>query len=84
MTREIVAARRVISQSAGIPMSDIVGVRAPYLDVNPEQRRVLWQNGFLYDSSLIEEGTGSSLSTGPAGRVWPFTLQDGIPIICAW
>lgn len=29
--------------------SDVVGFRAPFLETKPEQRQVLYENGFLYD-----------------------------------
>lgn len=34
-------------------------------------------------SSLIEEGAGASISTGPANRVWPWDMAQGIPTNCA-
>lgn len=33
----------------GVPAGDIVGFRAPYLDVDPAVREVLAASGFLYD-----------------------------------
>ena len=33
-------------------------------------------------SSLIEETTGASVSTGMSDRVWPFDLANGSPINC--
>lgn len=135
------------------PRSDIVGFRAPFLETDETVRKVLGDNGFLYDrcavpfsaadvlsrpschaaqrvvgatlnrqaprilhsspppsisehmachsplrvcpavphssrhappyrSTLIEETTGASVSTGLADRVWPFDLADGSPINC--
>lgn len=39
---------------------------------------------YPFRSSLIEEGTGNSLSGGMAARVWPFQADEGIPINCDW
>jgi hypothetical protein len=35
-------------------------------------------------SSLIEEGTNNSLNYGMSKRVWPFQMNDGNPMNCAW
>jgi hypothetical protein len=43
---------------------------------------VLHHSGFLYDSSLLEDPTGESLSRGMAARVWPYTLQNGVAQNC--
>lgn len=45
--------------------------------------QVLNENGFLYDSPILE-GSISSISDGMGARTWPYTLQDGIPQNCAW
>lgn len=70
--------------ACGIPSSDIQGFRQPFLQSSPTVRGVLQRGGFKYDSSLLEVAAGASLSDGPAARVWPYTLQDGIPQNCAW
>lgn len=44
--------------------------------------QVLAANGFLYDASLIEKPEGESMSKGLGARVWPYSLQDGIPQNC--
>lgn len=33
-------------------------------------------------SSLVELGGGASLSQGMGKRVWPFTLDHGVPLAC--
>ena len=48
----------------------------------PAHPQVLHRGGFLYDSSLLEDPTGESLSRGMAERVWPYTLQDGVAQNC--
>lgn len=45
--------------------------------------QVLAEAGFLYDSTILEE-VHASLSSGPASRVFPYTMQDGIPQNCGW
>ncbi|KAI7841427.1 hypothetical protein COHA_004822 [Chlorella ohadii] len=79
---QILGARTKIA-ACGIPQSDIVGFRQPFLESNPTVRQVLKSNGFLYDSTILEEPT-NSISNGMAARTWPYTLQDGVPQNCAW
>ena len=45
--------------------------------------QVLLENGFLYDSTILETPQ-TSLSSGQGARVWPYTMQDGVPQNCAW
>jgi hypothetical protein len=45
---EIVGARTDLV-ACGVPESDIVGARAPYLAADQTMRKVLFENGFLYD-----------------------------------
>lgn len=35
-------------------------------------------------STLIEEGSGKSLTRGMGSRVWPWDMTNGIPIACGW
>ncbi|KAL4422676.1 hypothetical protein ABPG75_008873 [Micractinium tetrahymenae] len=79
--KEIVGARSDITD-CGIPESAIKGFRSPYLDTNPKVRQVLAEAGFEYDSSLIENTKGASVSNSFADRIWPFDMGDGIPINC--
>lgn len=44
--------------------------------------QVLAANGFLYDASLIENPEGESISKGLGARLWPYSMQDGIPQNC--
>ena len=56
-------------------MSDIVGMRAPFLAVGGDTMyQMLWDNGFLYDSSIP-----SSQTTPP---LWPYTLDSPLPHAC--
>ena len=45
---EVVDARRQLA-ACGVPEGAIVGFRAPFLEVTPLLRRVLSDQGFLYD-----------------------------------
>ncbi|KAI7844629.1 hypothetical protein COHA_001719 [Chlorella ohadii] len=79
---EIVGLRDQLVKQCGISKDEIVGFRAPFLETDETVRKVLGDNGFLYDSSLIEETTGASVSRGLAERLWPFDLANGSPINC--
>lgn len=74
--QEIAGTRRVLSNLAQIPPEEIVGFRAPYLQVNDAAFDVLASRGFLYESSFPEDL--SMLSTSPATMIWPYTLHDGL------
>lgn len=45
---EIQGARSFLA-GCGIPASDVVGMRAPYLETKPEVRQILHSKDFLYD-----------------------------------
>ncbi|PSC71479.1 polysaccharide deacetylase [Micractinium conductrix] len=79
---EVVDARRQLA-ACGVPEGAIVGFRAPFLEVTPLLRRVLSDQGFLYDSSLVEDTLGSSASRGFANRLWPFDMGAGIRTNCS-
>ncbi|KAL4422673.1 hypothetical protein ABPG75_008870 [Micractinium tetrahymenae] len=81
---QIVDARNRLADECGIPIEDIRGFRNPYLQTAPESRKLLYENGFLYDSTLIEGRHDESLSNGMDERVWPYTLDFGIPQDCDW
>ncbi|PRW60004.1 polysaccharide deacetylase [Chlorella sorokiniana] len=82
VSNEIVGLRDQLVKQCGVPKDDVVGFRAPFLETDETVRKVLADNGFLYESSLIEETTGASVSKGLAERVFPFDLADGSPINC--
>ena len=77
---EVLDARRELA-ACGIPEGDIVGMRAPFLESDPALRGLLHRNGFLYDSSLVEDAE-ASVSRRGWERVWPWDMQYGIPITC--
>ncbi|KAL4439995.1 hypothetical protein ABPG75_002996 [Micractinium tetrahymenae] len=80
--RDAILGGRAAVAACGIPAASIVGWRTPYLKANPAMRAVLHNNGFLYDSSLVEDTTGKSVSRGAGARVWPWAMGYGIPINC--
>ena len=80
LEREIPGARTHLA-ACGIPEGAIQGFRVPFLDSDPAVRQLLHGAGFLYDSSLIEDGTWS-VSRGFQARLWPFDMAGGIPINC--
>lgn len=65
-------------QNAGLNVArDVKGFRAPYLATNNLMFTVLAQQGFLYDSSVMESPFYSPVSTGIGGFVWPYTFDYG-------
>ena len=56
----------------------MVGFRAPYLVHNPPVRKVLADNGLLYDSSILEYWP-SPTSPNATQRLFPYTMDAGIP-----
>lgn len=57
---------------------DLVGFRTPLLAHNPPVRQALAQAGFLYDSSIPEVWPGAT-SPNATARLWPYTMDYGIP-----
>ncbi|KAL6784453.1 hypothetical protein ACKKBF_B01850 [Auxenochlorella protothecoides x Auxenochlorella symbiontica] len=78
---EIVGAKTWYNQTAKLPMEKIQGFRAPYLAFSPEQRAILSNNGFRYDSS-ISESFPSTTSPSATNLLWPYTMDYGIPQVC--
>lgn len=74
---EVLGARRELAACVGVPEDDVVGFRAPYLEVDPDLRHVLHQGGFLYDSSIVDEAPA-----GFGARRWPADLGGGVPYSC--
>ncbi|GAB4813461.1 hypothetical protein N2152v2_000507 [Parachlorella kessleri] len=77
---DIIAGRDWLVSECGIAKEDAVGFRAPYLAHDPSVCQVLFENGFLYDSSI---GEVFPFDTSPdsANRLWPYTMDYGIPQI---
>ncbi|KIK71468.1 hypothetical protein GYMLUDRAFT_254679 [Collybiopsis luxurians FD-317 M1] len=68
-----------LNSLAGIPMSAIIGFRAPYLNYTPDTFTRLKAAGFTYDSSA-----SSSLPVDADGTdaYWPYTLDYGLANDC--
>lgn len=65
---EIVGEAELAEKYGGVNISSIVGMRAPFLDIGGNTMfRMLWDNGFLYDSSI------PSAQVNPP--LWPYTLD---------
>lgn len=60
----------------GIPRSDIIGFRAPFLGYNDNLFHALSAMGFSYDCSISE---GFESDQDGTNFFWPFTLDDGSP-----
>jgi peptidoglycan/xylan/chitin deacetylase (PgdA/CDA1 family) len=85
LTKEMMGVRDFLNKTCGIPLTDLVGYRNPYLVHNPSTRKIQHANNILYDSSMIQVFQNDSESeTGPGMRVWPFTMDQGIPMNCNW
>lgn len=85
LQQEMFGVRDWLNQSCGIPLTDLVGYRTPYLVHNPAVRKAELANGMLYDASMIEVfQNDSDVENAPGMRIWPFTMDSGIPINCNW
>ncbi|EFN52367.1 hypothetical protein CHLNCDRAFT_138796 [Chlorella variabilis] len=82
IAEQIVGGRQQMADCIGISAGEMMGARAPFLEIKPEVWEVLSENGFLYDSSLIENTKGKSISNGMGDRVWPWDLGEGFPQNC--
>jgi peptidoglycan/xylan/chitin deacetylase (PgdA/CDA1 family) len=89
---EIIGQRKWLIEECGLPSQDVVGHRSPYLVNNPQHREALVKGGFLYDSTINEHWPDSRMpnsepdTVSPNGqsRLWPYTMDNGIPQNCAW
>ncbi|KAI0673863.1 hypothetical protein C8Q78DRAFT_969284 [Trametes maxima] len=68
-----------LNQLAGIPLKEIIGFRAPYLNYSVDTLKMLAKMGFTYDSSatasvpVTDDGTDA---------FWPYTLDYGMANDC--
>jgi peptidoglycan/xylan/chitin deacetylase (PgdA/CDA1 family) len=79
---EIVGCKLWLHNTAKIPMEDIKGYRSPFLAFSPAQRKVLFENGFGYDSSITETYP-SETSPDSGNLLWPYSMDYGIGQNCA-
>lgn len=63
MSGEVLGARSWINNTCGVPLSELVGFRSPYLIHNEVLRKLLADNGFLYDSRSV-----GGQDSGPAAE----------------
>ena len=68
-----------LNQLAGVPLSSIIGFRAPFLNYSVDTLKMLHQLGFTYDSS-----SSASLPVTADGTdaYWPYTLDNGMANDC--
>ncbi|TBU62469.1 hypothetical protein BD310DRAFT_871227 [Dichomitus squalens] len=68
-----------LNQLAGVPLSSIIGFRAPFLNYSGDTLKMLHQLGFTYDSSA-----SASLPVDADGTdaYWPYTLDNGMANDC--
>ncbi|TCD67913.1 hypothetical protein EIP91_011847 [Steccherinum ochraceum] len=68
-----------LNSLAGIPLSSIIGFRAPFLEYTPQTLQLLKQSGFTYDSSA----SASVPVTDPnTDAYWPYSLDNGMANDC--
>lgn len=71
---EILKNDTIVSETIGMPISEIVGFRTPRLEYNEAAFRMMAKRGFLYDCSIEEGGEEGQDGTN---RFWPYTLDNG-------
>ncbi|OQV16216.1 hypothetical protein BV898_09700 [Hypsibius exemplaris] len=72
---EIAGQREILNRFANVKPQDVKGMRAPYLQTGGNsQFEMLWEKGFLYDSSM------SVAENNPP--MWPYTLDYALPHKC--
>jgi hypothetical protein len=68
-TNEILLMRSTLNRFAGIPISDVVGFRAPIIEPAADMHyKIISSHNFLYDSSLVINSNDNKF-------VWPFTFD---------
>ncbi|CAK5266052.1 unnamed protein product [Mycena citricolor] len=64
---------------AGIPLKDIIGFRAPFLNYTVDTLKMLHTLGFTYDSSAASAIPVTAQGTD---AYWPYTLDNGMANDC--
>jgi LysM repeat protein/peptidoglycan/xylan/chitin deacetylase (PgdA/CDA1 family) len=83
--QEMLGVRTFLNTQCGIPLTDLVGFRSPFLIHNPTVRSILAKNNILYDSTMVEYISDTSpTSKSFSQRMWPYTFDNGIPQDCNW
>jgi hypothetical protein len=83
MTKQVKGIKDFIVDTCGVPADKFVGFRAPYLKHNEKFRNVLQEQGYEYDASILE-AFNQATSPSFAERLFPYTMDNGIPQNCAW
>lgn len=66
------------TKGPGLPLSELIGFRTPFLDYNNNLFPVLKKHGFVYDTS-IEEGWDDNFNG--TNNPWPYTMNNGTPTV---
>ncbi|CEO97892.1 EGF-like domain-containing protein [Plasmodiophora brassicae] len=74
--KQIADAKSWLVSTASIPVSAIVGYRAPKWSNAIGTRSILADHGFVYDHSIKE------VSADPSRRLWPYSMANGIAQDC--
>jgi len=69
----------VLNALAGIPLTSIMGFRAPYLNYSGETLKLLAAAEFTYDSS---SASSIPVTTNGTDAYWPYTLDNGMANDC--
>jgi hypothetical protein len=64
---------------AGIPLNEIIGFRAPYLNYSAAMLTQLQQSGFTYDTSST---ASIPVNQNGTDAYWPYTLDNGLANDC--
>jgi hypothetical protein len=82
---QITGSRLWLAKCLGKFSKDIVGHRSPFLSDDADVRKILSDEGYLYDSS-IPEVYNSPSSPSASKRAWPYRLSGGIKQLysCRW
>lgn len=70
---------RALNAFAGIPLSDIMGFRAPFLNYSVQTLQHLQASQFTYDSSV---SAATKVSDPHTDAWWPYTLDNGMANDC--
>ncbi|KAI8825603.1 uncharacterized protein EV422DRAFT_513491, partial [Fimicolochytrium jonesii] len=73
-TPEIDGCRKALNAYAGIPLADMKGFRAPFLEYNMTTYAALRDLGLQWDCSNPVDPPGQ--------MTWPYTLDEGFPVEC--
>lgn len=80
---EIKGVRDWLINNCSLPADSVTGFRTPHLVSNPDVREALYKQKFLYDSTINEHWPMPTSANGKS-RLWPYTMDDGIPQDCSF